>query len=108
MRKEARKTIGAILALHAAAAGVLGLPLVGPLLALASAAGGDDDEPWDAEVALRNLLADALGPKASEVIARGLSRLGPADISGRVALNNLLLPDMQEGLEGKKLAEAWT
>ncbi len=108
VRKEARKTIGAILALHAAAAGVLGLPLVGPLLAMASAVGGDDDEPWDAEVALRNLLADALGPKASEVIARGLSRLGPADISGRVALNNLLLPDMQEGLEGKKLAEAWT
>ena len=108
VRKEARKTIGAILALHAAAAGVLGLPLVGPLLALASAVGGDDDEPWDAEVALRNLLADALGPKASEVIARGLSRLGPADISGRVALNNLLLPDVQEGLEGKKLAEAWT
>lgn len=108
VRKEARKTIGAILALHAAATGVLGLPLVGPLLALASAVGGDDDEPWDAEVALRNLLADALGPKASEVIARGLSRLGPADISGRVALNNLLLPDVQEGLEGKKLAEAWT
>lgn len=108
VRKEARKTIGAILALHAAAAGVLGLPLVGPLLALASAVGGDDDEPWDAEVALRNLLADALGPKASEVIARGLSRLGPADISGRVSLNNLLLPDVQEGLEGKKLAEAWT
>ena len=108
VRKEARKTIGAILALHAAAAGVLGLPLVGPLLAMASAVGGDDDEPWDAEVALRNLLADALGPKASEVIARGLSRLGPADISGRVSLNNLLLPDVQEGLEGKKLAEAWT
>lgn len=108
VRKEARKTIGAILALHAAATGVLGLPLVGPLLAMASAVGGDDDEPWDAEVALRNLLADALGPKASEVIARGLSRLGPADISGRVALNNLLLPDVQEGLEGKKLAEAWT
>ena len=71
VRKEARKTIGAILALHAAAAGVLGLPLVGPLLAMASAVGGDDDEPWDAEVALRNLLADALGPKASEAIARG-------------------------------------
>ena len=99
---------GAIMGRHAAAAGVLGLPLVGPLLALASALGGDEDEPWDAEVALRNLMADAMGPKASEVIARGLSRLGPADISGRVALNHLILPDVQEGLEGRRLAEAWT
>lgn len=108
VRKEARKVFGAIMGLHAAAAGVLGLPLVGPLLALASALGGDDDDPWDAEVAMRNMMADALGTKASEVIARGLSRLGPADISGRVNLNNLLLPDVQEGLEGRRLAEAWT
>src|SRR5690606_24953577 len=40
--------------------------------------------------------------------ARGLSRLGPADISGRVSLDGLLLPDVAEGLEGRRLAEAWT
>lgn len=108
VKKEARKVFGAILALHASAAGVLGLPLVAPILALASALGGDDDEPWDAEVALRNLMTDVLGQKPAEVIARGLSRVGPADISGRVSLNNLLLPDVMEGLEGRKLAEAWT
>lgn len=108
VKKEARKVFGAIMALHASAAGVLGLPLVGTILALASALGGDDDEPWDAEVAMRNMLAETLGQKPADVIARGLSRLGPADISGRVSLNNLLLPDVQEGLEGRKLAEAWT
>ncbi|MDX9742146.1 MAG: PLxRFG domain-containing protein [Gammaproteobacteria bacterium] len=108
VRREARRMFGALLTLHAAAAGVLGLPLVGTLLTVASALGGDDDEPWDAEVALRNLLADAFGPKASEVVARGFSRLTPWDISGRVGLDKLLLPDVQEGLEGQRWAEAFS
>lgn len=70
--------------------------------------GSDDDEPWDAEVALRNYLADALGAKPAEVLVHGLSRLTPWDISGRVGLDRLLLPDVQEGLEGQRYAEAWT
>jgi hypothetical protein len=105
-RTQARKTLAGILAAHAAAAGVLGLPLVGPLLTVASWIGGDDDEPWDAEVAMQNAMAEMLGPKASEVIARGFSRLTPFDLSGRVALNKLILPDVQEGLEGKEWAES--
>jgi hypothetical protein len=105
-RTQARKTLGGILAAHAAAAGVLGLPIVGPLLTVASFIGGDDDEPWDAEVAMQNAMADMIGPKAAEVVARGFSRLTPFDISGRVALNKLILPDVQEGLEGKQWAES--
>ena len=68
--------------------------------------GGSDDEPWDAEVALRNMLADAFGQKPAEVLARGLSRLTPSDISGRVGLDKLILPDIQEGLEGQRLGES--
>lgn len=105
-RKEARKQLGGILALHAAAAGALGLPLVGPLLAAASFIGGDEDEPWDAEVAMKNVMADAFGPKAAEVMSHGLSRLTPWDISSRVGLDRLILPDVREGLEGQKWAEA--
>jgi hypothetical protein len=105
-RAEARKQLSGILALHAAAAGALGLPLVGPLLAAASFLGGDDDEPWNAEVALKNALADELGPKAAEVLSHGLSRLTPWDISSRVALDRLILPDVREGLEGQDYAEA--
>lgn len=106
VRREARKVFAALMTMHAAAAGVLGLPLVGTLLTVASAMGGSDDEPWDAEVALRNMLADAFGPTVSEVIARGFSRLTPWDISGRVGLDKLLLPDVQEGLEGQRWAES--
>lgn len=105
-RALARKNLGGILATHAAAAGVLGLPLVGPLLTAASFIGSDDDEPWDAEVAMQNVMADMVGPKAAEVMARGFSRLTPFDLSGRVALNKLILPDVQEGLEGKQWAES--
>lgn len=103
--KQALKTFAGLITMHAAGAGVLGLPLVGPLLALASALGGDDDDPWDAEIALRNMLADVFGKQASEVISKGFSRLTPWDISGRIGLDNLIFPDIREGLEGKMWAQ---
>jgi N12 class adenine-specific DNA methylase len=105
--RQAAKTIAGLLTTHALAAGVLGLPVVGMLLAAASMIGGSDDDPWDAEIALRNLFADAFGDKAGEVLAHGLSRLTPWDISARVGLNSLLLPDVQEGLAGAPLAESY-
>ncbi|WP_252149929.1 PLxRFG domain-containing protein [Acinetobacter cumulans] len=106
-RKEARKSLGAILAMHATFAGTLGLPMVGMLLSLASWAGGGDDDPWDAEVALRNYLAEAFGPTISTLLMKGAPRaFTPFDMSGRVGINNMLLPDVQEGLEGKRWAES--
>lgn len=106
VRAQARKALGGLLATHAAAAGVLGLPMVTTLLAAASMIGGDDDEPWDAKVALQNMLADTFGQKPAEVLAHGLSRLTPWDISGRVGLDRLIFPDVQEGLEGQRLWES--
>lgn len=106
VRREARRTLGGLLVMHGMAAGALGLPMVTTLLAAASMLGGDGDEPWDAKVALQNLLADAFGQKAAEVLAHGLSRLTPWDISGRVGLDKLIFPDVQEGLEGQRLAES--
>lgn len=105
-KTEARKALAGLLTSHAMAAGVLGLPMVTTLLAAASMLGGDDDEPWDAKVALQNMLADAFGQKPAEVLAHGLSRLTPWDISGRVGLDRLIFPDVQEGLEGQRLAES--
>lgn len=105
-RREAQRALAGIVGMHTLFAGVMGLPLVGPILAMASMLGSDDDEPWDAEAALRNALADALGTKTSEVLMKGASRFGPADLSGRVGINNLLLPDVQDGLEGKDFSDA--
>ncbi|MGE8319074.1 MAG: PLxRFG domain-containing protein [Comamonas sp.] len=105
-RAQARKALAGLLTTHAMAAGVLGLPMVTTLLAAASMIGGDDDEPWDAKVALQNLLADTFGQKPAEVLAHGLSRLTPWDISARVGLDKLIFPDVQEGLEGQRLGES--
>lgn len=105
-RAEARKTLGGLLVMHGLAAGALGLPMVTTLLAAASMLGGDDDEPWDAQIALQNVLADTFGQKPAEVLAHGLSRLTPWDISGRVGLDRLIFPDIQEGLEGQRLGES--
>lgn len=104
--KEARKTLAGLLVSHAMASGILGLPFVSTLLAVASMLGSDDDDPWDAEAALRNMLADAFGDKAGEVMAKGFSRLTPLDVSGRLGLNQLVFPDIQDGLAGKKWAES--
>lgn len=105
-RREAQRALAGIVGMHTVFAGVMGLPLVGPILVMASMLGSDDDEPWDAEAALRNALADALGTKTSEVLMKGASRFGPADLSGRVGINNLLLPYVQDGLEGKDFSDA--
>ena len=105
-RAQARKALGGLLVMHSLAAGALGLPMVTTLLAAASMLGGDADEPWDAQVALQNMLADTFGQKPAEVLAHGLSRLTPWDISGRVGLDKLIFPDVQEGLEGQRLAES--
>ena len=102
-RAQARKALGGLLAMQSLATSALGLPMVTTLLAAASMLGGDDDEPWDAQVALQNMLADTFGQKPAEVMAHGLSRLTPWDISGRVGLDKLIFPDMQEGLEGQRL-----
>ncbi|MDP3230726.1 MAG: PLxRFG domain-containing protein [Acidovorax sp.] len=105
-RAQARKALGGLLTMHGLAAGALGLPMVTTLLSAASMLGGDDDEPWDAQVALQNMLADTFGQKPAEVMAHGLSRLTPWDISGRVGLDKLIFPDVQEGLEGQRLGES--
>ncbi|WP_336931474.1 PLxRFG domain-containing protein [Acinetobacter bereziniae] len=108
-RIEAARAISAMLVTHALAAGVLGLPMVTTILAIASGlvgiAGGGDDDPWDAEVALRNGLADMTSPTFSNLVMKGLSRGTPADISGRVGLDSMFLAKTQDGLEGKKLYE---
>lgn len=104
--RQAAKAFGALLTSHALAAGIFGLPLVNVLLEAASMLGSTDDEPWDAEGALRNYMAEAVGPTAGAAAAHGLSRLTPWDISGRVGLDHLIFPDVREGLEGESWAHA--
>ena len=102
-RKMAGKTFAGLMAMHGMIAGAFGLPLASTLMAAASWLWGDDDEPFDAEVAVRNLLADRFGKKVAEALVHGLPRaVLPGDLAGRVGLDHLWFPDIQEGLEGDK------
>lgn len=128
-QKEARRALAGILGMHALAAGAIGLPITG-MLATASlliakksklgaaafgaaalaaffgAADGDDEDPYELENVIRNWLAD-IHPKFADLVFGGVPRaLSPVDLSGRVGLNNLIIPDVQEGLEGADWATA--
>ena len=104
-RTEARKKLTGILGMTALFSGVMGLPLMSSMLWVAQAAhdlfADDDDEEWDAELALRGQLAEWLGPAGGAAVARGA--LG-AGIGSRTGLNDLILRSPDRDLEGKALA----
>lgn len=126
-QREARRALAGILGMHALAAGAIGLPITGMLAtasiliakksklgaaafgiaaAVAFASGGDDDDPYKLENVIRNWLSD-IHPKFADLVFGGLPRaFSPVDLSGRVGLNNLIIPDVQDGLEGADWAKA--
>jgi len=106
-RREAFRALGGIMGAHAVFAGTMGLPLISTLLGIVSFFGGSDDEPWDAETALKNNLSDMFGVTATDVLMNGVSRLTPWDISGRISIDNLIVPQTREGLEGESQAQAY-
>lgn len=112
VRREARRMLLGVGAMHFAAAGSLGLPLgvfgISPLLGLLAMGMGDDDTPWDWEVEYRNWLADTFGKAAGEAIAKGPARLlVDVDIASRVGLGELWVRPPQGEHEGRDLVEAW-
>ena len=105
VKDAARKRLGMILTGHFMVAGAMGLPVLGSVLSVISMLGGDDDEPLDAEVSLRNWLADNLGKDAGEAIMKGpwrlLPGLGELDIASRVSLGDLWFRAPDREAEGR-------
>jgi hypothetical protein len=97
------------LATHFAIGGILGLPGIGTVMFLGNLiakAFGDDDEPWDAEVALRNYLADEFGKEAGAALSKGLPVMLGADMSQKAGLGDLLnpVPTVRGDKQGKDFA----
>lgn len=112
VRREARRMLAGVAAMHFTAAGTLGLPLgifgISPLLALLSMGMGDEDDPWEWEVEYRKMLAEVFGVKAGEAIAHGpLRMLLNVDMASRVGLGDLWLRAPNKEAEGRDLVEAW-
>lgn len=112
VRREARRMLLGVAAMHFSAAGALGLPLgvfgISPLLGLLSMGMGSGDDPWDWEVELRKMLADTFGKAGGEAIAHGpLRLLTNVDFASRVGLGDLWVRSPQGDKEGRDLVEAW-
>lgn len=112
VKREARRMLVGVAAMHFSAAGTLGLPLgvfgITPLLGLLAMAMGDEDDPWDWEAEFRNMLADTFGTSAGEALARGPMRLLlNVDLAGRVGLGDLWWRAPNKEAEGRDLVEAW-
>lgn len=112
IKAQATKYMAGILGGHFAVAGAMGLPLygVGSMLIEAFINGvSDDNDPFDFDAWFRNSLANIFGTKGGEVIARGMSRLGPADVSTRMNLDlmDLWFKPPQQYLEGRKMFDAY-
>ncbi len=105
VRAEAKKKLTGVLGMTGVFAGTLGLPLYGVIMGILNAvqaAFGDDEEPWDAETAWRDFLADygLLG----KVVDRGMfNALTGADMASRVSLNELWLREPDRDLDGRDL-----
>jgi len=107
IQQEARKKLLGTMAVSSVMSGALGLPMVTTGLAVANAMQavfGDDDEPFDAEVELKNFFSDYLGKTGAELILNGaVNSLTGASIADRVKLNDLWFRPPNRELEGRDL-----
>jgi N12 class adenine-specific DNA methylase len=104
VRKEARTKFLGILGMTSLFAGSLGLPGVWAAFAVANAlaaAFGDDDEPWDAEVEFRNMLARVFPKTMADIIDRGaMNTVTGMDWASRVSLSQLWFRSPERDLDG--------
>jgi len=109
-RAIARRQFLGLLGFQFAAAGALGMPILGSVATIFAAAlkglGGDDDD-WEWEVEFRKWLAEAIGKDAAEVASHGLSRLTPWDMSGRLGQNDLFIRTPSREREGRAAFLDW-
>jgi hypothetical protein len=89
-RRTAAKSLAYFALSNGLAAGALGLPFAGTMLAMADLFMDDDDERGDAQTRLRNLLTDLTGDAAmAQVLAKGIPAAFGADLSGRLGMGDI-------------------
>lgn len=92
-KKAARRWLGSHLTMMTALAGGLGLPFVTVVARVIEGMVDlldDDEEPYNAKVAMRNLASDMFGADVAEVLMRGIPRAVGFDISGRVGAADIM------------------
>ena len=98
VRAEARRLLAGLIATHGTFSGLLGLLAFKPLAMALGALGliAGDDEPWDYERDIRRWLATTVGPETAEIVARGFPRAFGVDLSNRLSLGAVNVPELRE------------
>lgn len=109
-KSEARKTLAGILGMTWIFAGAAGMPVLPHVLeAIVEGLGGDEDEPIDAELEMRNWANDMFGgPKGGEIFSKGLfNALAGIDTASRVGLDQLWIRGSNRDLKGRDRFYNW-
>jgi hypothetical protein len=106
-KREARKTLLGLFLTTGLLAGSLGLPAAGTAMFVSNMIGqafDNDDEPFDAETAWKNFLADHAGAEVGAVLAKGLPIAFGVDLSKNLGLGDVLspVPFYRTGSTGKE------
>lgn len=105
-KAQARKQLAGILGIGLLFSGAAGLPLYSVVAGIFNTLGGDEDEPFDFDVAVRAMLADAIGETAASLVMNGSAgTLTAADLTGRIGMNNLWFREPDVTLEGEAVVQ---
>lgn len=108
VRRTAYNKLAGVLGMTLLFAGAKGLPLFSEAMWMLEQFFDDEDEPWSAEVAFRQFLADYFGKKAGQAIANGpVEAFTGIGISSRVSLDELWFREQNRELEGKAYVGYW-
>lgn len=101
-KEIARKQLAGMLGMTFLFAGAAGLPLYSLIAGIFNTLGGDEDEPFNFDESVRELLAEALGDTAASVVMSGIpGTVTGADLTNRIGMNNLWFRDADASLEGE-------
>lgn len=110
-RGEARKKLAGSLGMTAVFSGALGLPMAWAVFGVLNAMHAlfdDDDEPWNAETAFQNWLAETVGADVATTLTRGVGNgVFGIDLASRTSLNHLWLREADRELEGRDRYHYW-
>jgi len=108
VRESAWKEFKGIAGMSALLGGANGLVFGSLLFGVANLFGGDDDEPWDAKLAMTNWLKETFGETVGDAAMFGLPSLLGVNVSERIGMSNIFGTQTSppSGAHGAALA-AW-